>query len=295
MPPAMASSQLEITMSVISPCIQNSYGQHTVTIGPGSGWGSEGIPETSVTVGDRYEFDVVFSTGPENLRASQGTIPAAIPKPKPVPAPSLMSKEKDLISSLLKDPSSVDVCFIFSSDKTCSNIGLWAHRFVLSRHESLFKMIQETSTIQSLGNIALAEKISTDDADSDTESTSNRSIDTVVTNTAVARGPMVGAASKGLVIKVDSVSLSTFCVMLYYIYTGDINRSVDPDRFVLSDSNKASLVWRDSTGKIEDSIDWRPLDNDSPWRLKDVTWKELRNAAVHFGLKDLQALSEQGR
>jgi hypothetical protein len=150
-------------------------------------------------------------------------------------------------------------------------------------------MIQEATTIQSLSNLALSEKKSTDDIDSDSESASIRSTDTTFTKTAVERGPIGIAASKVLVIKVDDVSLATFCVMLYYIYTGEIDCTVVPSRFVLSNTNKTSLVWSDSAGKIKDSIDWQPLGQDSPWRLKDVTWKELKDAAVRFGLKDLQA------
>ncbi|KAG0376434.1 hypothetical protein BGX24_007760 [Mortierella sp. AD032] len=235
----------------------------------------------NVTVGDKYDFDVVLSTDQEVLRTS--AVPTPVPKPAPA-TKTVTEKEKSLISSLLKDPTSVDICFTFASDKTCSNIGLWAHRFVLSRHESFVKLIKDATTVQSLGGMALAEKAPEGDVDSDAESISNRSINTVVTTTALSRGPMVGTASKELVIRID--------MMLYYMYTGEIDRTVEPSRFVLSDTNKASLVWRDSTGKVEDSVDWRPLDQDSPWRLKDVTWNELKDAAVHFGLEELQDIAE---
>ncbi|KAF9128145.1 hypothetical protein BGW39_005307 [Mortierella sp. 14UC] len=289
MPPAMASSQLEMTLSVISPRFLSSDRRYNIVVGAESGWSSAYIPVDSMTVEDRYDFDVVFSMGPELLRTSPATVPATIPKPKPAASPGPTSRERNLISSLLKDPTSVDICFTFTSDKACSNIGLWAHRFVLSRHEAFVKLIQEATAIQSLSDMVLAEKDSADGAESDGESISNRSIDTVVTNIAVARGPMVGAASKELVIKIDGVALATFCVMLYYIYTGEVDRTVVPGRFVLSNTNKASLVWRDSTSKVDDSDEWRPLDEDSPWRLKDVTWQELHDAAVHFGIKELQA------
>jgi hypothetical protein len=82
--------------------------------------------------------------------------------------------------------------------------------------------------------------------------------------------------------------------MLYYIYTGDIDRTVHPDRFVLSDTKTVSLVWRNSAGKVEESVTWHPLDQNSPWRLKDVTWKELKEAAIHYGLKDLEAAAHRG-
>lgn len=236
---------------------------------------------------------MVFSTEAELLRTTPAPASAPVIKPKSVPQPKSVSKEKSLITLLLKDPSTVDVCFTFTSDKTCSNIGLWAHRFLLSQHESFAKAIQDAITVQSLGDMVLADTKSAEDVDSDLESASNLSVDTAITETGAARAMSVGAASKELFIKVDTISLATFCVMLYYIYTGDIDRTVDATRFVLSDTNKVSLVWRDSAGKVEESADWRPLDQDSPWRLKDVTWNELKDAAVHFGLADLQVIAEQ--
>ncbi|KAF9084550.1 hypothetical protein BGX29_002486 [Mortierella sp. GBA35] len=257
------------------------------------------FPAKKVFCDGKYDFDIVLSTNPELTRAFAIIPPAPAPIPKPVPDPepasSPASKLKGLGTMLLKDPTSVDVCFTFSSDKTYSDIGLWAHRCILSQHESFAKLIREAAMVHSLGNIVLAEKESNADTDSDTESISNISIDSMLTTAtaATAEGVSVGVASKELVIKVDKVSLATFCVMIYYIYTGEINRSVDPIRFVLSNTDKATLVWRDSTGKIEDSVGWRPLDQGSSWRLKEVTWKELRDAAAHYGLEDLQAIADQ--
>ncbi|KAH7060286.1 hypothetical protein BKA57DRAFT_446797, partial [Linnemannia elongata] len=349
MPPAMASSQLEMTISVFSPRLTNTSSSHNIVIGAGTGWsvgawnvnlqriGQDGyllsmgitwdrpekqnfikfrsinvisragiiavkvedldwwdgnnqhmerasFPEESVLIGDKYDFDVVFSTEPDFLRTIPAPAPAPVIKPKSVPQSTPASKEKSLISLLLKDPSSVDVCFTFTNNKACSNIGLWAHRFLLSQHESFAKAIQDAITVQSLGDMVLADTKAAEDVDSDAESTSNLSVDTAITATGAARGISVGAASKELFIKIDTISLATFCVMLYYIYTGEIDRTVDATRFVLSDTNKVSLVWRDSAGKVEESVDWCPLDEDSPWRLKDVTWEELKDAAINFGL-----------
>ncbi|KAG0060893.1 hypothetical protein BGZ89_011895 [Linnemannia elongata] len=241
----------------------------------------------SVLLGGRYEFDVVFSTEADFRRTTPAPAPAPVIKPKLVLQSTSASKQKNLISLLLKDPSSVDVCFTFTNNKTCSNIGLWAHRFLLSQHESFAKLIQDAITVQSLGDMVLADTKSAEDVDSDVESTSNLSVDTAITATGAARGISIGAASKELFIKIDTVSLATFCVMLYYIYTGEIDYTVDATRFVLSNTNKVSLVWRDSAGKVEESVDWRPLDQNSPWRLKEVTLNELKDAAFHFGLTDL--------
>ncbi|KAK3820848.1 MAG: hypothetical protein JOS17DRAFT_755025 [Linnemannia elongata] len=169
--------------------------------------------------------------------------------------------------------------------------------FLLSQHESLAHLIQEAKTLHSLGAIELAKDIADGDADVESDA---ETLDTFSDNSLykAARpvtkvSPIDPASRAPLVIKVDAVSLATFCVMLQYIYTGEVDRAVDSTRFVLSDTNKASLVWRDSAGKVKDSVDWRPLGQDSPWRLKNVTWKELKDAAVHFGLTDLQVMAEQ--
>src|SRR5690349_7313808 len=101
------------------------------------------FPEESVLIGDKYDFDVVFSTEPDFLRTIPTPAPAPVIKQKSVPQSTPASKEKSLISLLLKDPSSVDVCFTFTNNKACSNIGLWAHRFLLSQHDSFAKAIQD--------------------------------------------------------------------------------------------------------------------------------------------------------
>lgn len=112
--------------------------------------------------------------------------------------------------------------------------------------------------------MVLADTKSAEDVDSDLEFTSKLSVDIALAETGAARGIPVGAASKELFIKVETISLATFCMMSYYIYTGEIDRTVNAIRFVLSDTNKVSLVWREYASKVEESVDWRPLDQDSP-------------------------------
>ncbi|KAK3838843.1 MAG: hypothetical protein J3R72DRAFT_448465 [Linnemannia gamsii] len=259
------------------------------------------VPAHTVLKDDRYDFDIVFSTDHELTRNS-ATVPSSVPVPAstPIPTPTSMLKERNLASLLLKDPNSVDVCFRFPSHKTIANIGLWAHSFLLSQNVTFAKLIQNARMIQSLVCMGLAKKDSdgNDENDSDTGSNTESFSDFSVRSTNTVTGPAISSVAADsrapLVIKVDDVSLATFCVMLYYIYTHKIDLAVDTSRFVLSDTNKADLLWRDDTGKVENSAKWRPLDQDSPWRLKDVTWKELKDAAAQYGLEGLQALAEQG-
>lgn len=90
-------------------------------------------------------------------------------------------------------------------------------------------------------------------------------------------------------IKVEKFSLATFCALLYYIYTDEVHLAIDTDRFAIS-AGEGSLVWRDpTTGKTRDSVRWHPTDRTSPWKLKDVTWNELLEAADHYGISNLRA------
>ncbi|KAF9085611.1 hypothetical protein BGX23_009513 [Mortierella sp. AD031] len=239
------------------------------------------FPFDKTIVGDKYDFDVVLSTDLELARTASA------------PASTPISKQKVLMSLMLKDTTPVEICFTFTSHKTCSNISLWAHRFVLSQHDSFSRLIQGAKTTHSLGNMDMEKG----DGDGECELGEENSINNFSTDdmngmgtavVAIGTGGSVDSVSRAMVIQVDKLSLATFCVMLYYMYTGEST----PPRFVLSDTNRTTLARSDSMGKIGESVDWRPLDQDSPWKLKDVTWKDLRNAAVHFGLQYLQTIAE---
>ncbi|KAF9148816.1 hypothetical protein BG015_009440 [Linnemannia schmuckeri] len=67
-------------------------------------------------------FDVVFTTETTMARTPYN------PPPPPI-------KNHDILPLFLKDPHSVDVCFLFPNDKVYPNYGLWAHRLVLSRNK----------------------------------------------------------------------------------------------------------------------------------------------------------------
>ncbi|KAK3817010.1 MAG: hypothetical protein J3R72DRAFT_427383 [Linnemannia gamsii] len=80
-------------------------------------------------------FDVVFSTAD-----------TMAPKPHYPTIPSTPSiKNQDILPRLLKDPHSVDVCFLFPNDKKYPNHGLWAHRLVLERNKVFAKMLKDAS------------------------------------------------------------------------------------------------------------------------------------------------------
>jgi hypothetical protein len=226
-----------------------------------------------------YRFDIVFSTAKEIARK--------------MVSPPL--KNREILPLLLKDPNTVDVCFTFSSDKAHPHIGLWAHRVVLSRFKVFAQLIDEEDSHQRLMVKVDSDKdknksTTTIKAESDTESTRT------VTNDP---SPAPSIDSRAIIIKVDKFSLATFCALLYYIYTDEIDLSVDTDRFVISVTEVGSLFWCDADGQIRlrdhhhhhhpVPIQWPPVDLGSSWKLKDVAWDELLEAADLYGVSELRS------
>lgn len=81
---------------------------------------------------DRYDFDIVLSIGAKYERGTPSSPPPLAPLCRNlVLVPSM--KPSDNIKRLMHDAHLVDVCFVFPSNTTYANIGLWAHRAVL-RH-----------------------------------------------------------------------------------------------------------------------------------------------------------------
>ncbi|KAG0261635.1 hypothetical protein BGZ95_004180 [Linnemannia exigua] len=215
-----------------------------------------------------YRFDIVISTAKDIAR-------------KLDPSPS---KSCEIIPLLLKDASSVDICFTFTSDKAYSNIGLWAHRVVLSRYKFFAQLIEKVDSHR------LQLSKSEDNKDKVRQSALGLNVESDDESTRTITGDHSSASpmdSRAIMIKVDKFSLATFCALLYYIYMDQIELSIDTGRFVLS-ATEGSLTWRDSNGKIRDAVRWPPLDQGSPWKLKDVTWDELLEAADYYGVSELR-------
>ncbi|KAG0282074.1 hypothetical protein BGZ96_000853 [Linnemannia gamsii] len=254
-----------------------------------------------------YSFDIVFSTGLSLTRASVPSLAqTSVPSLTQTSISSLartsvpLSPKKDnRLLRLLKDTHSVDTCFVFPSNKAYSNIGLWAHRSILSSYESFAKLIQAEEALQAppAFNTIYKDKEGVKVESSGekihpyNDTRTEERISAVVE--AAAATTIAAAEARALVIKVEGHSLATMCALLYYIYSDDIDLVIDTSNFMIS--NNSSLVWYDNaTGKIQDSVRWSPFDHDSPWKLKDVTWKELKEAAVHYNLEDLEALADKG-
>ncbi|KAG0347276.1 hypothetical protein BGZ54_004951, partial [Gamsiella multidivaricata] len=73
-----------------------------------------------------------------------------------------------------------------------------------------------------------------------------------------------------------------------------IERSADASKHAIctSESQLVSQTLRGAKPQQE-SIRWSPLESESPWKFKDVTWEELLVAADYYGVTDLRTRCEQ--
>ncbi|KAG0035412.1 hypothetical protein BGZ82_005280 [Podila clonocystis] len=180
-----------------------------------------------------YHFYVVISRSDKLSHFLQ------VPIPRPmtasvaldIPEDKLATEIYDILTTLLGDIYSVDMLFQFSFDSSYGGIGLWAHRAVISKYPLLEGFIQR----------AVEDQVVTIDADSE---------------------------FSPLTITIGDISLSTLCVLHMFIYTGKIERTVDPNKFTLS-KPRTSLVILDTDGRAKSTFRWHPLDVDSLWHLKE--------------------------
>ncbi|KAG0035347.1 hypothetical protein BGZ82_005305 [Podila clonocystis] len=149
----------------------------------------------------------------------------------------------------------IETQFLFTADNSFADVGLWAHRSILSRHRVFRDLITQASAARS--NAA-------DD----------------------------GSEFSPLTLIVDKVSLAAFCVVLMFIYSGKIERMVDPSKFAIS-KPQTSLTVHDTAGRVKDTFSWHPLDSDSPCSLKPVTWSELLIAADIYMIEALYARCQE--
>ncbi|KAG0355844.1 hypothetical protein BGZ54_000947 [Gamsiella multidivaricata] len=106
--------------------------------------------------------------------------------------------------------------------------------------------------------------------------TSHRSANTV----ALSYGPIV--------VPVEGISLTTFCVLLKYIYTEDIDLAVDDSQFLMSDMGPSDTP-SDATVLNNALRERNASQFYASWEAKDkVTWVDLFLAADRFGVQKLR-------
>ncbi|KAF9919594.1 hypothetical protein FBU30_010773 [Linnemannia zychae] len=206
------------------------------------------VPADKALRGRMYEFEIVFSTSSTLSRTFR--IPLSVAEDEVDESTAITAgPTQAIMKTLLADRHSVDVQFIFTSDKNCPNIGFWAHRSILSRYKSLEDLIVKSLEKQNVKK------------------------DNV--------GP--------LTIHLNSFSLVTFACLVYYFYTGTIKRSIDATQFALSQHDETVIVVKDQkTGQTKEHLSWNPLNTDSSWKLKDVTWVDLLFISEYFSIKELR-------
>ncbi|KAF9114088.1 hypothetical protein BGX27_000141 [Mortierella sp. AM989] len=224
------------------------------------------IDSRKVRYKDKYSFDIVLS--------SQAKLPKALVEDTVEPLDAI-TKNHEIMLILLRDIHSVDVCFVFESDKTCSNVGLWAHRSILSRYKGFESAIQTackdmTSASEGMANLTVS------DGKSSEPSTAEKGSD----------------AFGALLVPVGKFTLATLCVLLRYIYTGVINLSAETNKHAIS-MTESTLVLQGITSRRKESVRWHPLGSESSWKFKDVTWEELLLASDFYEVTDLRCTCEK--
>ncbi|KAG0334576.1 hypothetical protein BG000_008224 [Podila horticola] len=161
-------------------------------------------------------------------------------------------ESRTTMAALLRDVYSVDTQFIFTQDKNCSEYALWAHCSILSKYQAFDELIKK----------AIQE---TPDKD-------------------LERGP--------LTVVVEKVSFATFCTLLMFIYTGEVERNIDLSRFAIRKVDNPPKYTRiyDSKGDIARR---HSLDLDSFKNFQVVLWEDLLFAADLYRINELRALSQE--
>ncbi|KAF9096753.1 hypothetical protein BGX29_008442 [Mortierella sp. GBA35] len=266
MPPASLRKLHEVTLSVVSPILDN-HGIKTIesqvcagnvvwiimltgmgsvlkylSLGTGNRTrtsttttGSCTIETTALIRDDAYVFDIVLTQHETVERILSSRI----------------LKYIDLPPLLLKDINSNFEKLIQDEE---------AHQHLIYNARLFKKDIDVKSNVGSDANLS--------DDDSDFTTT----------------GPsFTSDASAGpLVFNIKEFSFPTMCALLYYIYTDEINLSIDPTRFAVTAPKENPSIGRHLDRTCLNSADWCSLDDRSPWMVMDVSCDQLMGAAGYF-------------
>ncbi|KAF9899098.1 hypothetical protein BX616_003283 [Lobosporangium transversale] len=216
------------------------------------------IDITKVLHDGMYRFDIVFSTDP-----------------KPLMPLKIRCKAHDMMLTFMKDNESANVCFVFETDKNFTKVGLMAHRAVLIKYSKFAELLQSVAA----KDTAPPNVVPPASAPS-------------APGAAISVIREDGGYRALMTISMTECSLAAFSAIVRYIYTGDVQLSVDLSSHAMCIS-KVVEGQHGLKSLPPGSLCWSPLDTGSPWKLKDVTWEELMLAANLYGITDLQAQCEQ--
>ncbi|KAG0239053.1 hypothetical protein BGX31_003071 [Mortierella sp. GBA43] len=94
-----------------------------------------------------------------------------------------------------------------------------------------------------------------------------------------------------VIAPIEGISLTTFCVLLKYLYTEDVDLNIDPSQYLLCDMDHKP--WASSSTVLSKSLkEYNAAQFYATWNVKDkVTWSDLFLAADRFEIADLRQLS----
>ncbi|KAG0278330.1 hypothetical protein BGZ95_004247 [Linnemannia exigua] len=213
------------------------------------------VDAEKVTGVHNYDFDIVLS-------ADKGLIRRTAPT---------HCNHKELIALLLKDVTLTNVCFTIPSIAEGQSITcLWAHRSAFSSHKKFLELIAK-------GDEVIQDKNNTECA-------------------MTAQDLAVVIAKGGSTpVRVDKVAMSTFCVLLYYIYMGVVNLKLHTCQvFSGCQSIRGCPVDGPSFSIFTLSdIEGEEGQDGVPFHL-DVKWEDLMEAADVYEISDLKRLCRRG-
>ncbi|KAG0208344.1 hypothetical protein BGX33_006317 [Mortierella sp. NVP41] len=278
MPPASLRKLHEVTLNVVSPILDN-HGIKTI--------------ESQVCAGNAVWIITLTRMGSVLKYLSLGTGNRTRTS---TTTTGCMSSLFPRSVFLLKSPSTQKICKTVCQSNTTALIRDDAYVFniVLTQHETVErilssrilkyknfeKLIQDEEAHQHLiYNARLFKKDI--DVKSNVGSDANLSDDDSDFTTT---GPSFASdASAGpLVFNIKEFSFPTMCALLYYIYTDEINLSIDPARFAVTAPKENPSIGCHLDRTCLNSADWCSLDDRSPWMVMDVSWDQLMGAAGYF-------------
>ncbi|KAI1313811.1 hypothetical protein EDD11_002518 [Mortierella claussenii] len=158
---------------------------------------------------------------------------------------------KGMLASLLKDRTTVNVEFSFDTHRCGQRVRVGAHRVILERYRGFYELFQMPPY-------------------KDNSTRNNDDDNTVINELATA------------VVPLEGVSPMAFCVLLKFVYTGDLDLSFDANQFVVRSMDQPC------SPPIASAMSNATLFY-AQWNTKvSVIWGELLMAADRFKVVDMR-------
>ncbi|KAG0004887.1 hypothetical protein BGZ65_012469 [Modicella reniformis] len=167
----------------------------------------------------------------------------------------MFPNKNQVMFKLLKDPRTASVAFVFTIHGCQRKVGLWAHRILLDKYPRFQGLYKAYQEVDE----------------------HNDTMDTTPS-----------------LIPIEGISLSTFCVLLKYLYTEELDLAVDPTQYVMCDMERLQeKTLTDSTSSFavlnKTLKEHNTAQFYATWNVKDkVTWSDLFLAADRFEITELR-------